>query len=188
MKVLDFGIAKHFVHLEADSTLTVTTPGHTPGTVDYMSPEQLLGQRIDQRSDLFALGVSLYEVLTGRTPFRARTKLATMANILQRSAPRCRRCCTARNGLRCCNGCCRRSRTIATRTPPRCCRILRCSSSSSSGAASPGRRHGQSLVRTWSRRWPSSHSTSCRPSPIATSESVRSEYFSHGLMDELIAA
>ncbi len=52
-----------------------------------MSPEQLLGQRIDQRSDLFALGISLYEVLTGRTPFRARTKLATMANILQRSAP-----------------------------------------------------------------------------------------------------
>ena len=87
VKVLDFGIAKHFVHFEADSTLTVTTPGHTPGTVDYMSPEQLLGQRIDQRSDLFALGVSLYEVLTGRTPFKARTKLATMANILQRSAP-----------------------------------------------------------------------------------------------------
>ncbi len=50
-----------------------------------MSPEQLLGQRIDQRSDLFSLGVSLYEVLTSRTPFYGRSKLATMAAILHRS-------------------------------------------------------------------------------------------------------
>ena len=68
VKILDFGIAKHFVRLETDSAPTVTKEGNTPGTVDYMSPEQLLGQRIDQRSDLFSLGVSLYEVLTSRTP------------------------------------------------------------------------------------------------------------------------
>jgi serine/threonine protein kinase/tetratricopeptide (TPR) repeat protein len=85
VKILDFGIAKHFVRLETDSAPTVTKEGNTPGTVDYMSPEQLLGQRIDQRSDLFSLGVSLYEVLTSRTPFYGRTKLATMAAILHRS-------------------------------------------------------------------------------------------------------
>jgi len=87
VKILDFGLAKHFIHFTADSTPTVTTAGHTPGTVDYMSPEQLLGQRLDQRTDLFSLGVLLYEVLTGTPPFRSRTKLATMATILQRSAP-----------------------------------------------------------------------------------------------------
>jgi eukaryotic-like serine/threonine-protein kinase len=87
VKILDFGLAKHFIHFQADSTPTVTTEGHTPGTVDYMSPEQLLGQRLDQRSDLFSLGVLLHEVLTGTTPFRGRTKLATMAAILQRSTP-----------------------------------------------------------------------------------------------------
>jgi serine/threonine-protein kinase len=87
VKILDFGLAKHFAHLDAPSTPTVTNPNHTPGTVDYMSPEQLLGQRIDQRSDLFSLGVSLYEVITGQTPFVAKTKLATMAAILQRGAP-----------------------------------------------------------------------------------------------------
>jgi len=87
VKILDFGLAKHFVHYDAESTPAVTTPDHTPGTVDYMSPEQLLGLRLDHRSDFFSLGISLYEVLTGRTPFKARTKIATMAAILQRSAP-----------------------------------------------------------------------------------------------------
>jgi TolB-like protein/tetratricopeptide (TPR) repeat protein len=87
VKILDFGLAKHFAHYDAESTPAVTTPNHTPGTVDYMSPEQLLGLRLDHRSDFFSLGGSLYEVLTGRTPFKARTKIATMAAILQRGAP-----------------------------------------------------------------------------------------------------
>ncbi len=81
VKLLDFGLAKHFVYLDTTSSLTVTSPGTTPGTVSYMSPEQVYGQRLDQRSDLFALGIVLYEMLTGRTPFRRRSALETMSAI-----------------------------------------------------------------------------------------------------------
>jgi serine/threonine protein kinase/tetratricopeptide (TPR) repeat protein len=88
VKILDFGLAKHFARLDSsNSTLTVTDPKHTPGTVDYMSPEQLLGQRLDQRSDLFSLGSLLYEVLTGTPPFRATASVETMAGILHRDPP-----------------------------------------------------------------------------------------------------
>ncbi len=77
-KVLDFGLAK-FVAPEAHAgiataaTFEHTMAGMVLGTVYYMSPEQALGRPIDGRSDLFSLGVVLYEMLTGRLPFEGRT-------------------------------------------------------------------------------------------------------------------
>jgi serine/threonine protein kinase len=64
VKVLDFGIAKL---LDADKTLTKT--GTQMGTVLYMSPEQVKGEAIDQRSDIYALGVTLFQMVTGQAPY-----------------------------------------------------------------------------------------------------------------------
>jgi TolB-like protein/Tfp pilus assembly protein PilF len=83
-KILDFGVAKHFARLDASTTITVTGEHSPPGTVAYMSPEQLLGQRLDQRTDLFSLGVLIHEMLTGELPFRAPSSFEMMAAILNR--------------------------------------------------------------------------------------------------------
>jgi tetratricopeptide (TPR) repeat protein len=83
-KILDFGVAKHFARLDAATTITATGEVHPPGTVAYMSPEQLLGQRLDQRTDLFSLGVLIYEMLTGHLPFQAASAFEMMAAILNR--------------------------------------------------------------------------------------------------------
>jgi serine/threonine-protein kinase len=60
----DFGLSKH-----TTSGLGMTAPGQWVGTVDYVPPEQILGQTLDQRTDVYALGCMLYEVLTGRVPY-----------------------------------------------------------------------------------------------------------------------
>src|SRR5688572_20961481 len=68
VKVVDFGLAK----LRADTqTPSVTSPGIVCGTPDYMAPEQGRGDTLDGRSDLYAVGVILFQLLTGRLPFRA---------------------------------------------------------------------------------------------------------------------
>jgi serine/threonine-protein kinase len=76
VKVMDFGIARI-----VESSLTRT--GSVIGTPAYMSPEQVNGVRIDPRSDIFSLGVILYELLTGRKPFKGDTVPALMFAIIK---------------------------------------------------------------------------------------------------------
>ena len=91
VKLLDFGLAKFDpVASESGSTATVqqvTNPGHVLGTVGYMSPEQVRGRPADTRSDIFALGVILYEMVTGRPAFRKETSAETMSAILKEDPP-----------------------------------------------------------------------------------------------------
>ncbi len=74
VKVMDFGLARL-----ADATMTLT--GHVAGTPAYMSPEQVQGQTADERSDIWALGVTLYEMVTGRLPFRGERMEAVLLGI-----------------------------------------------------------------------------------------------------------
>lgn len=86
VKVLDFGLAKiarPAQPITSDiSTLAKTAPGVVLGTVPYMSPEQALGREVDQRSDLFSLGVVLYEMATGRLPFAGSSPSEMLDRIL----------------------------------------------------------------------------------------------------------
>lgn len=79
-KILDFGVAKATDPGAADETLTVQDAA--VGTFRSMSPEQCEGRPVDARSDLFSLGVLMYEMLTGRTPFLGRTPMHTLANVV----------------------------------------------------------------------------------------------------------
>jgi len=75
VKIMDFGLAK----LKGATKITAT--GSTLGTVAYMSPEQTKGEEIDQRSDIFSLGVVLYELITGRLPFEGEQQAAIVYSI-----------------------------------------------------------------------------------------------------------
>ena len=88
IKVLDFGLAKLIrpeENQEAALTLTspATLPGMVMGTVGYMSPEQVRGEPIDLRSDIFSFGAVLYEMLTGKRAFKRETSAETMTAILR---------------------------------------------------------------------------------------------------------
>jgi serine/threonine protein kinase len=96
IKVLDFGLAKLVRadgqiaasdSLDAQSATMVESPkteeGTIVGTVDYMSPEQAAGRKVDSRSDIFSFGSVFYEMLTGSRPFRGGDKISTLAAILQ---------------------------------------------------------------------------------------------------------
>ncbi|MGI4757608.1 MAG: serine/threonine protein kinase [Janthinobacterium lividum] len=73
VKLMDFGIARN----DGDRALTQT--GATVGTVTYMSPEQIAGKQIDNRSDLYSMGILLYETVTGQQPFRGSSDYEVMA-------------------------------------------------------------------------------------------------------------
>lgn len=70
-KVLDFGIAKLMDRADVDAKPRLTSQGMVCGTPEYMSPEQARGKDLDQRSDIYAVGVILYQMLTGRPPFES---------------------------------------------------------------------------------------------------------------------
>jgi len=94
VKILDFGLAKHLhapsalgQESTAETVSIATSSGFLIGTVNYMAPEQLEGQSVDARSDIYALGLVLYEMATGGNPFLGRTPPSTIANILKQEAP-----------------------------------------------------------------------------------------------------
>lgn len=88
VKVMDFGLAK-----ATTSESNLTAAGAMIGTPLYMSPEQCEGQPADPRSDIYSLGVVLFEMLTGRVPFEASTPLAIMRQIVEQPFPDVRRLC-----------------------------------------------------------------------------------------------
>ncbi|HEX2639041.1 MAG TPA: protein kinase, partial [Pyrinomonadaceae bacterium] len=94
IKVLDFGLAKlttrnaGFPDREAETLPFVeTVPGMILGTASYMSPEQARGQAVDERTDIWSLGVLLFEMLTGRVPFDGETVSHTIVSILEDDPP-----------------------------------------------------------------------------------------------------
>src|SRR5258708_20783604 len=84
IKILDFGLAR-ISQLDPSNPQSLTTPGTVMGTFAYMSPEQVLGEEVDERGDIFALGVMVVEALTGCRPFLGRTSTELIAAILQAS-------------------------------------------------------------------------------------------------------
>jgi len=93
VKILDFGIAKLVAPrsvvepAQAPTVVEATEAGTTLGTVGYMSPEQVRGEPVDHRSDVFSFGCVLYEMLSGRSPFRRDTVPETMTAILHDEPP-----------------------------------------------------------------------------------------------------
>ncbi len=81
-RLMDFGLAKYV----ADDAV-VTADGRLVGTFRYMAPEQILGEKLDTRTDLYSLGVILYELLSGKPPFEARSPYELWQKVLETEAP-----------------------------------------------------------------------------------------------------
>ena len=92
VKVLDFGLAKTTedrtpLQTEAETASILTEPGTIVGTVPYMSPEQVKGESLDPRTDIFSFGSLLFEMLSGRLPFAGDNAAVTMSAILTQEPP-----------------------------------------------------------------------------------------------------
>src|SRR5262249_29910102 len=94
VKLLDFGLAKltrpwveEAAHSDASTATEPTEAGLLLGTVGYMSPEQVTGQPADERSDIFALGAVLYEMLSGKRAFKRDSRVETLNAILKEDPP-----------------------------------------------------------------------------------------------------
>jgi serine/threonine protein kinase len=86
VKVLDFGLARRFMMPETGEIVVggSTIPGRPLGTANYMAPERILQLPLDPRSDLFSLGVVMYEMATGRLPFGGASPFETITNVLDK--------------------------------------------------------------------------------------------------------
>jgi len=84
VRLMDFGIAKQF---GAEVSQGATATGHVIGTPEYMSPEQARGEALDPRSDIYALGIVMFEIFTGDVPFHGDTPVATLFKQLQVPPP-----------------------------------------------------------------------------------------------------
>jgi serine/threonine protein kinase len=93
VKILDFGLARVNASSAGQETRTITDPGTVMGTPGYMSPEQVRGQVVDHRSDIFSLGIILYELLSGKRAFQGESSADMMTAILREDPPDCRTAC-----------------------------------------------------------------------------------------------
>ena len=87
LKILDFGLSKEMrssdpVDNDASTATLLSAPGHAVGTMPYMSPEQVQGEPLDACSDIFSLGVTFYEMLAGKHPFKDKSAAITMSRII----------------------------------------------------------------------------------------------------------
>jgi len=182
VKVLDFGLAK-LAPAEGDETrsMNLTRVGTTAGTLAYMAPEQLLGEPIDSRADVYALGVVLYEITTARRPFQAAIATALANEVLhgQLVPPRAHEPSLSLRAEAVILRAMERERTRRYQTACEMVGELRCiaagnageSGGASSGAAAPSRRV-----------------TSIAVLPLENlSGDPAQEYFSDGMTEELIA-
>ena len=87
VKVLDFGLARPVVSAQEETAAALTQSGLFLGTPRYAAPEQLLGDEVDERADLFSAGVMLFEMLAGRLPFSGKTVPAIAQSVLHDTPP-----------------------------------------------------------------------------------------------------
>jgi non-specific serine/threonine protein kinase len=159
VKVLDFGLAKLVGDNESSSdtaTVTefsptpgnvlITSPGQTLGTVAYMSPEQVRGEPLDARTDVFSFGATLYEMVAGQRPFAGASTGAVIENILTR-APRNVRDIDPTTPRKSCTSSTRRSRKIVSCGIRACARCALTSPASEETAPHPGQSPSPFLPR-----------------------------------------
>jgi len=118
-KILDFGLARYQPAASAapEATMTVTQPGLVMGTVGYMSPEQVTGSPAGAQSDIFSLGIVLYEMLTGKLAFDRATSVEAMSAICATNRPTFPPTCR-RRWLRLSRAVWKRNRRNAFNPPP----------------------------------------------------------------------
>ncbi|MEZ5426255.1 MAG: protein kinase [Pyrinomonadaceae bacterium] len=87
VKILDFGLAKLTADAADFQTRDQTGPNRVMGTINYMSPEQVLGEQVDPRTDIFSLGVVLYEMLSGTQPFQGNSDAAVYNATINKNPP-----------------------------------------------------------------------------------------------------